>query len=147
MKKSFKLLILFVCVLMIGTSFIGCDKKYSDEINFFNYGENIDDETVKEFEEKYNINVNIETFDDMEAMYQKVKSGSVDYDVILVSDSIMTRMINEKLIQQINKDNIPNISQMDEAYLNLAMDPGNKYSVPYMFGNIRLFRKEITMDI
>ena len=119
MKKSFKLLILFVCILMIGTPFTGCDKKYSDEINFFNYGENIDNETVKEFEEKYNINVNIETFDDMEAMYQKVKSGSVDYDVILVSDSIMTRMINEKLIQQINKDNIPNISQMDDEYLDL----------------------------
>lgn len=138
MKKSFKLLILFVCILTIGTPFTGCDKKYSDEINFFNYGENIDDETVKEFEEKYNINVNIETFDDMEAMYQKVKSGSVDYDVILVSDSIMTRMINEKLIQQINKDNIPNISQMDDEYLDLDVDPGNKYSVPYMFGTVGL---------
>ena len=138
MKKSFKLVSLFVCILIIGTSLAGCSKQYSEEINFFNYGENIDDETVKEFEEKYNIKVNIETFDDMEAMYQKVKSGSVDYDVVLVSDAIMTRMINEKLIQEINKDNIPNISQMDEEYLNLDIDPDNKYSVPYMFGTVGL---------
>ncbi|MBQ3423499.1 MAG: spermidine/putrescine ABC transporter substrate-binding protein [Romboutsia sp.] len=138
MKKSFKLVSLFVCILIIGTSLAGCSKQYSEEINFFNYGENIDDETVKEFEEKYNIKVNIETFDDMEAMYQKVKSGSVDYDVVLVSDAIMTRMINEKLIQEINKDNIPNISQMDKEYLNLDIDPDNKYSVPYMFGTVGL---------
>ena len=138
MKNSFKLVSLFLCILIMSTSFVGCGKKYSEEINFFNYGENIDDETIKQFEEKYNIKVNIETFDDMEAMYQKVKSGSVDYDVILVSDSIMTRMINENLMQEINKDNIPNISQMDEEYLNLEMDPGNKYSVPYMFGTVGL---------
>ena len=45
-------------------------------------------------------------------------------------------MIDQKLIQKINKENIPNISQMDEQYLNLEMDPDNKYSVPYMFGTV-----------
>ena len=136
MKKISKLFSLLICIVMMSSLFVGCSKSQTSEINFFNYGENIDDETLKEFEEKYNIKVNMETFDDMEAMYSKVKSGAGKYDVILVSDALMPRMIEQKLVQKLNKDNIPNISQMDEQYLNLEMDPGNEYSVPYMFGTV-----------
>ncbi len=142
-----KLLVLLISTLMISTLCIGCSKKTSEEINFFNYGENIDEETVKEFEDQYGIKVNIETFDDMENMYQKVKSGGVKYDVILVSDALMPRMIKQNLVQELNKDNIPNISQMDEEYLNLEIDPGNKYSVPYMFGTVGLiYNKDVVKE-
>ena len=142
-----KLLVLLISTLMISTLCIGCSKKTSEEINFFNYGENIDEETVKEFEKQYGIKVNIETFDDMENMYQKVKNEGVKYDVILVSDALMPRMIKENLIQELNKDNIPNISQMDEEYLNLEIDPGNKYSVPYMFGTVGLiYNKDVVKE-
>ena len=142
-----KLLVLLISTLMISTLCIGCRKKTSEEINFFNYGENIDEETVKEFEEQYGIKVNIETFDDMENMYQKVKSSGVKYDVILVSDALMPRMIKQNLVQELNKDNIPNISQMDEEYLNLEIDPGNKYSVPYMFGTVGLiYNKDVVKE-
>lgn len=61
MKISFKLLLLSICVIIIGTSFVGCNKNYSEEISFFNYGENIDEETIKEFEKQYGIKVNVET--------------------------------------------------------------------------------------
>ena len=142
-----KLLALLIRILIISTLFVGCSKKTSEEINFFNYGENIDEETVKEFEKQYGIKVNIETFDDMENMYQKVKNEGVKYDVILVSDALMPRMIKENLIQELNKDNIPNISQMDEEYLNLEIDPGNKYSVPYMFGTVGLiYNKDVVKE-
>ncbi|WP_122640735.1 MULTISPECIES: ABC transporter substrate-binding protein [unclassified Romboutsia] len=147
MKKLLKLLSLSICTIIVATSFVGCSKNYTEEINFFNYGENIDDETIKEFEKEYGIKVNMETFDDMEAMYQKVSSGAVKYDVILVSDALMPRMISKNLIQKLNKDNIPNISQMDENYLDLDIDPGNKYSVPYMFGTVGLiYNKDVVKE-
>ncbi len=147
MKKLFKLLSLSICIVMIGTLFVGCSKKTSEEISFFNYGENIDEETIKEFEKEYGIKVNIETFDDMETMYQKVNTGGVKYDVILVSDALMTRMIKKNLVQELNKDNIKNISQMDKSYLNLAIDPGNKYSVPYMFGTVGIvYNKDVVKE-
>lgn len=147
MKKLFKLLSLSICIAIVGGLSIGCSKKSSEEINFLNYGENIDKETVKEFEKQYGIKVNIETFDDMETMYQKVSSGGIKYDVILVSDALMPRMIEKGLLKELNKDNIPNISQMDESYLNLKIDPGNKYSVPYMFGTIGLiYNKDVVKE-
>lgn len=139
MNKFKKFICACMCITMILVACVGCGKKDpSKTINFLNYGENIDDETVKLFEKEYGVKVNIETFDDMETMYNKVKAGAVKYDVILVSDSLMTRMIKEDLVQQLNKDNIASISQMDENYLNLDIDPGNKYSVPYMFGTVGL---------
>lgn len=147
MKKLSKIIIISLCVLMTTVLFIGCEKKEQQQVNFFNYGENIDDETIKEFEKEYNIKVNMETFDDMEAMYQKVKSGAGKYDVVLVSDALMPRMIEKGLIQKLNKDNIPNISQMDDQYLDLDIDPGNQYSVPYMFGTVGLiYNKDVVKE-
>ena len=147
MKKLSKILVISLCIMMMTTLLSGCSKKQQEQINFFNYGENIDDETIKEFEKKYNIKVNMETFDDMEAMYQKIKSGAGQYDVVLVSDALMPRMIEKGLVQELNKENIPNISQMDEQYLNLDMDPGNKYSVPYMFGTVGLiYNKDVVKE-
>ena len=147
MKKLSKILVISICIIMMTTLLSGCNKKEQEQINFFNYGENIDDETIKEFEKKYNIKVNMETFDDMEAMYQKINSGAGQYDVVLVSDALMPRMIEKGLVQELNKENIPNISQMDEQYLDLEMDPGNKYSVPYMFGTVGLiYNKDVVKE-
>ena len=137
MKKLIKKISIILSIALIACLFTGCNSS-KEVVNFLNYGENIDSETLKEFKEKYNIKVNVDTFDDMETMYNKIKTGAANYDVILVSDNLMERMINEDLVQELNKENIPNINQMSEDYLNLSIDPGNKYSVPYMFGTVGL---------
>ena len=145
--KKIRLLSLILITFTMTILSIGCNNKNIEEISFLNYGENIDKNTLKEFEKQYGIKVNMDTFDDMETMYQKISNGGVKYDVILVSDSLMPRMINKGLIQELNKDNIPNISQMDDEYLNLDIDPGNKYSVPYMFGTVGLiYNKDIVKE-
>ena len=136
MNKLMKLLSLAGCVLVAGMLFVGCSGNSQESITFFNYGENIDKETLNQFEKKYGIKVKMSTFDDMDTMYLKISESNAQYDVILVSDALMPKIIEEGLLQEINKDNIPNIAQMDEEYLNLPIDPDNKYSVPYMFGTI-----------
>lgn len=147
MKKLFKLFSLTVCLVIMGALFTGCSKDPSKQVSFLNYGENIDEETLKEFEKETGLKVIVETFDDMETMYQKISAGGVNYDVILVSDVLMPRMIKDGLLQEINKENIPNLVQMDEAYLNLEIDPGNQYSVPYMFGTVGLvYNKDVIKE-
>lgn len=136
MNKLMKLLSLAGSVLVAAILLVGCSGQSSESITFFNYGENIDKETLKQFEEEYGIKVKMSTFDDMDTMYLKIAESNAQYDVILVSDALMPKMIDGGLLQELNKENIPNIAQMDEEYLNLEIDPGNKYSVPYMFGTI-----------
>ena len=131
-----KLLSLAGSVLVAAILLVGCSGQSSESITFFNYGENIDKETLKQFEEEYGIKVKMSTFDDMDTMYLKIAESNAQYDVILVSDALMPKMIDGGLLQELNKETIPNIAQMDEEYLNLEIDPGNKYSVPYMFGTI-----------
>ena len=136
MNKLMKVLSIASFVLAMGVSLVGCSSQSEESITFFNYGENIDKETLKQFEEEYGIKVKMSTFDDMDTMYLKIAESNAQYDVILVSDALMPRMIEEGLLQELNKEKIPNLAQMDEEYLDLEIDPGNKYSVPYMFGTI-----------
>ena len=85
-------------------------------------------------------------FDDMHYMYQEVASGKVKYDVILVSDDMADKMIKEDMLQKINKDNIPNIVNMNEGDMGKEYDPNNDYTVPYMNGTIGLIYNTETVD-
>lgn len=108
----------------------------SDQIvlNVYNWGEYIDLSVIDQFEEEYGIQVNYTTFDQNESMYTKIISGSADYDIVVPSDYMISKMIQEDLLAEINFDNIPNYKFIDEAYKNLDYDPDNKYSVPYTWG-------------
>ena len=147
MIKGKKLVSLLGAIVVASTLLVGCGNKTSETVSFFNYGANIDQETLKEFEKQYGIKVKMDEFDDMETMYLKLSGSDVKYDVVLVSDALMPRMIEEGLLQEINHEHIPNLSQMDEEYLNLSVDPGNKYSVPYMFGTIGIiYNKDVVSE-
>ena len=82
----------------------------------------------------------------MQYMYQEVASGKVDYDVILVSDDMAEKMIKEELLQKINKDNIPNIVNMNEGDMGKPYDLNNDYTVPYMNGTIGLIYNTEVID-
>lgn len=146
-KNKLKLLAVLVASLFIANTFVGCkSSSVKEEINVLNYGANAAEGVYKEFEEKTGIKVNEKTFDDMHYMYQEVASGKVNYDVILVSDDMADKMIKENRLQKINKENIPNIVNMNEGDMGKAYDPNNDYTVPYMNGTIGLIYNTETVD-
>ena len=107
-------------------------------LNVYNWGEYIsngsDDsvDVVAAFEQLTGIHVNYTTFDSNESMYAKLKSGAASYDVIIPSDYMVAKMIDEDMLLPLNYDNIPNFSLIDEQYRNPDYDPENTYTVPYM---------------
>ena len=107
-------------------------------LNVYNWGEYIsngsDDsvDVVAAFEQLTGIHVNYTTFDSNESMYAKLKSGAASYDVIIPSDYMVAKMIDEDMLLPLNYDNIPNSSLIDEQYRNPDYDPENAYTVPYM---------------
>ncbi len=107
-------------------------------LNVYNWGEYIsngsDDsvDVVEAFEELTGIAVNYTTFDSNESMYAKLKSGAASYDVIIPSDYMVAKMIDEEMLLPLNYDNIPNFALIDEEYRNPDYDPTNAYTVPYM---------------
>ncbi|MBB6624386.1 spermidine/putrescine ABC transporter substrate-binding protein [Clostridium gasigenes] len=147
MNKIFKITAL-LSIMVLGVSlFVGCGKKYETTINILNYGENIADGVIEEFEEKYDVKVNEKKFDEMETMYIEATSGKVEYDAILVSDNMADRLIQEGKLQKLNKENIPNLQEMNEDDLAKPYDPNNEYTVPYMNGTIGIvYNKDLVKD-
>lgn len=114
------------------------------EINVFNWGENISDgsddslDINAEFEKKYGITVNYTNYDSNETMYTKLKSGAVSYDIIIPSDYMIDRLVNEDMLKKIDISKIPNYKNIDDKYKNMYFDPNNEYSVPYTVGMVGL---------
>lgn len=113
-------------------------------VNVFNWGEYIDTDVLTAFEEKTGIEVNYTMFDTNESLYSKLKTES--YDVVIPSDYMIARMIEEGMLQKINFDHIPNYEDVDPAYKNLAYDPTNEYSVPYTWGTVGIIYNKDKVD-
>ncbi|MBQ7623749.1 MAG: spermidine/putrescine ABC transporter substrate-binding protein [Clostridia bacterium] len=119
-------------------------------VNVYNWGENIDESIFKDFQKKTGIKVNYKTYQSNEQLYAVLKQGGVNYDVIIPSDYMISRMIEEDMLEKIDFANVPNIANIDPQYLNQAFDPANEYSVPYTWGvtgiiyNTAVIKDEIT---
>ena len=113
-------------------------------INVYNWGMYISDGTDgyldvnKAFTEATGIKVNYMTYDSNETLYTKLKTGGVSYDVIIPSDYMIGRLVEEEMLEPLNFDNIPNYRYIDESFRNQAYDPDNAYSVPYTWGTVGL---------
>ena len=114
-------------------------------LNVYNWGQYIADgsddsmEVIKEFERRYpHIKVNYSTYDSNEIMYSKLSNGGITVDVIIPSDYMIARLIEEDMLLPLNFDNIPNYQYIDENFKNTAYDPENIYSVPYTWGTVGL---------
>ncbi len=162
LKKFLSVLMLFVLVFSISAIPAFADESEEDAeeetteethtegtsgvtINVYNWGEYIANGTDgyldvnKAFTEATGIGVNYTTFDSNESMYAKLSGGGADYDIIIPSDYMISRLIAEDMLAEINFDNIPNYKYIDDEFRNLEYDPENKYSVPYTWGVVGLF--------
>jgi spermidine/putrescine transport system substrate-binding protein len=136
-------LVLTVSIITVTLVACGSDKQV---LNVYNWGDYIDESVLDDFEEETGIKVNYETFATNEDMYIKIKSGGTNYDVAIPSDYMITKMINEDLLQTIDLNNITNFDLIGDEYKNLDFDPGNNYSVPYMWGTIGIIYNTTMVD-
>ena len=110
----------------------------------YNWGEYMsdgNDDTInvnREFQKLTGIKVEYTTFDSNEVMYSKVKSGTVPYDIIIPSDYMIQRMINDGLLQKFDTSKLNNYDLIADKYKNMYFDTNNEYSVPYNVGMIGL---------
>lgn len=108
-------------------------------LNVSNWGEYMsvnDDEVLdvnKAFEKLTGITVNYKTVPTNEELYAKLQGGA-DYDIIIPSDYMISRLAKENMLQPLNFENIPNFEYIGERFVNPDYDTENLYSVPYMWG-------------
>ena len=144
-KKIF--IFAIIAVMLLSIVLTGCGSSSKGKVlNVYNWGEYISDgsedslNTIKEFEkwyfETYNEKVTVKytTYPSNEDMYNKLSRGAVSYDVIIPSDYMIARMIDEDMLLPLDFNNIPNYQYIDESFRGLYYDSENMYSVPYTYG-------------
>lgn len=105
-------------------------------VNVCSWGEYIDEELITQFEEETGIMVNYQTAESNETLYSLLKSGAGDYDVIVPSDYMISQLIEEDMLSELDYSNIPNFEKISDRFKNLPYDPENKYTVPYAWGTV-----------
>ena len=114
-------------------------------INVYSWGEYIANGTDgsmdvnAEFTARTGIKVNYTTFDSNESLYSKLVGGGADYDVIVPSDYMVSKLINEDMLLPLDFENIPNYQYIDGQFRSPGYDPENRYSVPYTWGVVGVF--------
>ena len=123
-------------------------------INVYNWGEYISDGSEEgtlnvnaEFTELTGIKVNYTNYATNEELYAKLKGGGANYDIIIPSDYMISRMIKEEMIQPLDFDNIPNYKYIGESYRNQEYDPDNAYSVPYTWGTVGIIYDTTLVEV
>ena len=122
----------------------------STELNLFVWTEYIPQDALDCFQAIYGITVNREEYSSNEEMYAKLNAGGTNYDLVQPTDYIVPLMIRQNLLQKLDKTQLPVMSSLDPAYLDLSFDPGNEYTLPYQGGtdaivvNTAVVKGEIT---
>ena len=122
------------CVLLVTLIVTGHSVKSDRVVNVCSWGEYIDENLITRFEEETGIRVNYQTAESNEALYSLIKMGGADFDVIVPSDYMIARLIEEDMLAELDYDDIPNFDLIDDTYKHLSYDPENKYTVPYTWG-------------
>ena len=112
------------------------DKPYAgQELHLYNWGEYMGENFISGFEELTGAKVVVDYFDSNETMYIKVANGE-PYDILVPSDYMIERLIQEDLIQKLDKDKITCMDELVDAVKGLPYDPNNEYSIPYFWGTV-----------
>ncbi|WP_330949043.1 ABC transporter substrate-binding protein [Virgibacillus sp. MG-45] len=141
MKKLLQLFIagiILSAILLYAIQAMNESQGYSGEntLTIYNWGNYIDMDLIKQFEKETGVNVIYETFDSNEAMLTKIQQGGTTYDIAVPSEYMIDKMREEDLLIPLDHRKLPNLNNIDDRFMDLPFDPGNKYSIPYFWGTV-----------
>lgn len=143
-------LVAAVLVVVIGIVKFGGEEKErpfeGQTLYLYNWGEYTGENILRDFEEETGATVVQESFDSNEQMYIKV-ANQEPYDVLVPSDYMVQRLIDEDLLQKLDKSKLTCMDKLADAVKGLPYDPQNEYSVPYFWGTVGIVYDKTKVEI
>jgi len=113
------------------------------KLNVFIWSEYIDPEIIANFERELSCKVTIDLYEDNESMMSKLQGGGTSlYDIVVPSQYLIPVMAKLGLLAELRHENIPNLANLEDKFLNPVFDPGNKYSAAYQWGTIGIYLRK-----
>jgi spermidine/putrescine transport system substrate-binding protein len=103
-------------------------------LTVYTWSDYLDPETLERFTAETGIAVDYQTFGTAGEMEEGLKSNPGGYDVVIVDDSIITQLATLRLLQPLDHAKLSNMGNIDAKYSNQPFDPGNRFSIPYLWG-------------
>jgi spermidine/putrescine transport system substrate-binding protein len=103
------------------------------ELHLWNYAEYMGEDVIPSFEKKYGVKVSIDFFDTYEGMYAKVTAGQTGFDITFPASTDVPGLVTINKILPLDLSLIPNKVNLAPEWANPGYDPGNAYSMPYMW--------------
>lgn len=132
----------FQAVLVLGTAAFLWTRASAPKhrLNVLMWSEYIDPKIVQDFEKRFDCKVTLDVFEDLESMMAKLQQGGSSlYDVITPSDYVVPVLLRLKLLQEIRRENVPNLANIDPRFSGPPFDPGNRYTAPYQWGTVGIY--------
>lgn len=133
MKKTL-ITSIFAVLILVAAGCSGSSNKAT--LNVYNWGDYIDKSVLREFEKEFDVKINYEEYANNEEMLAKIKAGGTAYDVIFPSEYMIEYMNSTDMLNELDYSKLSNYQNIDERFKDLAYDPQNKHSVPYMWGTM-----------
>jgi spermidine/putrescine transport system substrate-binding protein len=109
--------------------------KLGKTLHIFNFPDYLNRELIEQFEKTYGVDIIQDYYDTNEVLIAKLQAGGAgQYDIIVASDFAVSILMKKNALEPLEKNNIPNIKNLDERFRDLPFDPGNRYSVCYTWG-------------
>ena len=138
-------LALLVCAVNLRGG--GSDRPFEGQtLHIYNWGEYTGENIIGDFEEETGATVVMDNFDSNEQMYIKV-ANQEPYDLLVPSDYMIQRLIEEDLLQKLDKSKLDCMDELTDAVKGLPYDPDNDYSVPYFWGTVGIVYDKTKVDI
>ena len=115
-------------------------------LHIYNWGEYTGENIIRDFEEETGATVVMDNFDSNEQMYIRVANGE-SYDLLVPSDYMIQRLIEEDLLQKLDKSKLDCLDKLSDAVKGLPYDPDNDYSIPYFWGTVGIVYDKTKVDI
>lgn len=103
-------------------------------LHLFTWSDYTEEIIVRQFEERFGIKVVTDTFGSNEELLAKLQAGAGGYDVVVPSDYMVSILVKQDLLAQLDPAKIPNLAHVYKHLKGLYYDPQNKYSLPYLWG-------------
>jgi len=113
--------------------------KTANELHIYTWSSYIDDALLEEFKAQTGVTVIADTFDSNEIMLAAFQAGKgAAYSIIYPSDYAVAKMIELKLLQQLDLSRIQGLENILPRFQSSVHDPGNRYHVPISWGTTGL---------